>query len=83
MKPAPSVQATALFVLAALTFGVTARAQEFRATVTGRVTDPNSLATPGSNTRPGLFGVTPPMLVGPSTAPGFTGLSEGCVNAMT
>src|SRR5216117_1919228 len=43
----------------------------------------SSRATPGSNTRPGLFGVTPPMLVGPSSPPGFSGLPAGCVNAIT
>src|SRR5450432_3574473 len=40
-------------------------------------------ATPGSNTSPGLFGVTPPMLFGPSSPPGFGAVPAGCVNART
>src|SRR4051794_36922270 len=30
-------------------------------------------ATPGANTTPGLFGLTPPMFVGPSAPAGFSG----------
>src|SRR5262245_34210945 len=37
-----------LATLAALLLAASASAQEFRATLTGRVTDPNGLATPGA-----------------------------------
>ena len=44
----------------------------------------SSLATPGSKTRPGLFGDTPKMFVGPNVLPGLVGWSlDGSVYAIT
>src|SRR5262245_21665623 len=43
-----------------------------------------SLAMPGSKARPGLFGDTPVMFVGPNVLPGRVGLSlDGSVYAIT
>src|SRR5262245_23425917 len=43
----------------------------------------SSFATPGSKTRPGLFGETPVMFVGPNVLPGLGGsLDDGSVYAM-
>ena len=39
--------------------------------------------TPGSKTTPGLFGVTPPMLPGPSAPASLIGEPAGTVKAIT